>query len=221
MRAVKRLLVAGATGRLGEAVLTQALARGGFDEVVALGEAHADLSAAMRGLVLKPVGELPPLHAAIIVQGDPQASDARSFHGRDAPFALVDAQSVAAIAAAAARAGAGRLVLIHPVPMWQQLSGLHRGLIGDAELEVSRLPVETIVLMRPLADVRAPGGHWLQRVANVYLSLQWLMMPRSLPTLTSAQVAQVAVTVLIDAPAGLQTLGAADIEAQLQSGRSL
>lgn len=210
--ALKRVLVAGATGRLGEAVLTEALARGGFDEVVALGAAEADLSAAIRGLVLKPLGDLPAIDAVVIVQGSNDDPSARSFHGRDAPFALIDAQATLGIATAAARAGARCLVLIHPLPAWQQMSGLHRGLIGDAELEVSKLPFESTVLLRPLATSRPPGGPWLQRVANAYLSLQWLMMPRTLPALTSAQVARVAIAQLLQAPAGLTAMGAAQIE---------
>ena len=212
---MKRLLVAGATGRLGEAVLNEALARGGFDEVVALGATQADLSAAVRGLVLKPLDALPALDAVVIVLGDPDEPGARSFHGRDAPFALIDAQAMPRVAAAASQAGARRLILIHPLPAWQQMSGLHRGLIGDAELEVSRLPFETTVLIRPLAASRAPGGPWLQRIAHIYLSLQWLMMPRSLPALTSAQVARAAIAQLHAAPAGLSALGAANIEALL------
>lgn len=222
-RPVARVLVAGATGRLGEAVLNEALARIASRSpgagVFALAQPGADMSFGVRGLSLASFDALPALDAVVIVQSDPQADDARSFNGRDAPFTLVEASAVPRIAHAAVDAGARRLVLLHAVPAWQQMSGLHRGLIGVAELEISTLPFESVVLMRPLANRRTPGGNWLQRVAQVYLSLQFLMLPRSLPTLTSVQVARVAIDQLDDPATGVRSLGAADIEARWQASR--
>jgi hypothetical protein len=216
----RRLLVAGAVGRLGEALLNDALARGGYEEVVALADGEATMSLGVRGLALAPLDRLPPLADVCIAQTlDPDAPGARSFHGRDAPFALVDPASMPRIARAAAEAGARRLVLVHPMPAWQQMSGLHRGLAGDAELELARLPFECVAVMRPVAASRAAGGHLLQRIAGVYLSLQLLMMPRSVPTLTSAQVARVAVDLLREPEPGVRILGAAQIDARLKGAR--
>jgi hypothetical protein len=208
-----RVLVAGAVGWLGEALLTEALARAGQRGVVALADADADatMSFGVRGLSLAPLHALPPLDAAVVAQGDPAMPGARSFHGRDAPFAAVDAASVQRIAAAASAAGARRLVLIHPLPFWQQLSQLHLGLSGEAELRIAQLPFDGVAVLRPLAQGAGAAGGWLQRVANAYLSLQFLMVPRSLPTLTSAQVARVAIDVLLQPETGLRILGAAQI----------
>ncbi|MFZ4759518.1 MAG: hypothetical protein ACOYLX_15255, partial [Burkholderiaceae bacterium] len=123
------------------------------------------------------------------------------------------------IAAAAAAAGARRLVLVHPLPVWQQMSRLHLGLVGEAELEMTRLPFESVTVLRPIAQTGPATGNWLQRVAHVYLSLQFLMVPKSLPTLTSAQVARVAVDVLRDPPAGIQVFGAMQIDERLRAGK--
>ena len=211
----RRLLVAGAVGRLGETLLNDALARGGYDEVVALADGDATMSLGVRRLALAPLGALPPLdHVCIAQTLDPDAPGARSFHGRDAPFALVEPSSMPRIAAAAAAAGARRLVLVHPLPAWQQMSGLHLGLSGEAELEMARLPFDAVTVLRPVAPSASTGGGLLQRFAGVYLSLQMLMMPKSVPALTSTQVARVAVDALRDAAAGITVLGAAQIEAR-------
>jgi hypothetical protein len=59
----------------------------------------------------------------------------------------------------------------------------------------------------------------VQRIVGVYLSLQMLMLPKSVPTLTSAQVARVAVDLLRDGEPGVRVLGAAQIEARLAAAR--
>jgi hypothetical protein len=218
----RRLLVAGAVGRLGEALLNEALARGGYDEVVALSEGDATMNLGLRGLSLAPVTALPPLADVCIAQTlDPFAPGARSFHGRDAPFALVEPSGMPRIAAAAAAAGARRLVLVHPLPAWQQMSGLHLGLTGVAELEMARLSFESVTVLRPVAQSASVGGNWLQRVAGVYLSLQMLMMPRSVPTLTSVQIARVAVDALRADETGIRILGAAQIDERLRARGTL
>jgi hypothetical protein len=206
------LLVAGAVGRLGEALLNEALARGGHDEVVALADGAPAMALGVRGLRLATLDALPPLEAACVVPtADPDAPGARSFHGRDVPFAMVAPQELPRIAEAACAAGARRLVLVHPLPAWQQVSRFNLGLIGEAELALARLPFESVTVLRPIAQGGVAGAGWLQRIASVYLSLQFLMMPRSLPTLTSAQVARVAIDRLRAPAPGVKVLGAAQI----------
>jgi hypothetical protein len=61
----RRLRVAGAVGRLGEALLNEALARGGYDEVVALSEGDATMNLGLRGLSLAPVTALPVRYGSI------------------------------------------------------------------------------------------------------------------------------------------------------------
>ena len=212
----RRLLIAGAVGRFGDALLAEALSRGGYDQVVALADGDATMSFGVRGLVLAPLDRLPPLDDVCIAQTvDPQAPDARSFHGRDAPFAMVTRDSMLPIAAAAAAAGARRLVLVDPLPLWQQLSQFHLGLSGEVELQIAGLPFEAVTVLRPLAQSGPVVGSWLQRIAHIYLSLQFLMVPRSLATLTSAQVARIAIDRLRTDELGIRVLGAAQIGERL------
>jgi len=213
----RRLLIAGAVGRLGDALLAEGLSRGGYDEVVALADGDATMSFGVRGLVLSPLKQLPPLDSVCIAQTiDPQAPDARSFHGRDAPFAMVTRESMLRIAEAACAAGARRLVLIDPLPVWQQLSPLHLGLSNETELQITGLPFDGVTVLRPLAQGGPASGSWLQRIAHVYLSLQFLMMPQSMPTLTAAQVARVAIDTLRTDESGIRVLGVAQIGDQLK-----
>jgi uncharacterized protein YbjT (DUF2867 family) len=208
----RRLLIAGAVGRLGDALLAEALSRGGYDEVVALAEGDATMSFGVRGLVLSPLAMLPPLDSVCIAQTiDPQAPDARSFHGRDAPFAMVTRDSMLRIAEVACAAGARRLALVDPLPLWQQLSPLHLGLSNETELQIAGLPFDGVTVLRPLAQGGPAVGSWLQRIAHVYLSLQFLMVPTSMPTLTSAQVARVAIDALRTDESGIRVLGVAQI----------
>jgi hypothetical protein len=212
----RRLLIAGAVGRLGDALLAEALSRGGYDEVVALADGDATMSFGVRGLVLAPLTMLPPLDGVCIAQTlDPQAPDARSFHGRDAPFAMVTRDSMLRIAEAACAAGACRLVLVDPLPVWQQLSALHLGLSNETELQIAGLPFDGVTVLRPLAQGGPVVGSWLQRIANIYLSLQFLMAPRSMPTLTAAHVARVAIDALRTDDSGIRVLGVAQIGDQL------
>jgi uncharacterized protein YbjT (DUF2867 family) len=214
----RRLLIAGAVGRLGEALLAEALSRGGYDEVVALADGDATMSLGVRGLMLAPAAMLPPLDGVCIAQTvDPQAPDARSFHGRDAPFAMVTRDSMLHIAGAAYAAGARRLVLVDPMPVWQQLSPLHLGLGNETERQIAALPFDSVTVLRPLTQGGPAAGSWLQRIAHVYLSLQFLMVPRSIPTLTTAQVARVAIDTLRTDESGIRVLGVAQIGDRLRS----
>jgi hypothetical protein len=212
-----RVLVAGAVGRLGEALLNEVLARGGYTEVVALVEDDATMSLGVRGLSLAPLHALPPIDDVCIVHGDPAAPGARAVNGRDAPFALVDAAAMTGVAEAAAAAGARGVVLVHPLPAWQQMSRFHLGLIGEAELRLAQMRFASVTVLRPLSQSGSAAGGWLQRIANVYLSLQFLMMPRSLPTLTSPQIARVAVDVLRAPEPGVRVIGAAQIGERLRA----
>ena len=202
--------MAGAVGRVGEALLNEVLARGGYDTVYAL--ADLPMSLGVRRLSLTTLDALPALADVFIALTDPEDADARSFYGRDAAFTPVTVANVSHIAERAAAAGARRLALVHPLPAWQQMSRFHSGLVGEAELAIAGLPLDSVVVLRPVAPSRLPVGNWLQRVANVYLSLQLLMVPRSIPTVTSVELARVTVSALREARPGIHVLGAAQID---------
>lgn len=205
-------LVAGATGRFGEALLNRVLADGDYAEVVAL--AQAPMSLGVRGLALAPLHALPPVHDAFVAVAAPGAP-ARSFHGRDAAWMAVEPSRLLAVAEAACAAGARRLVLVSPTPVWQQMGGLRAGLAGEAELALAALPLTSLTVLRPVVEAGGRAMGWVERVASIYTSLQMLAMPRSMPVLRSEELARCAVAAMRRARDGVSVLGADRIPALL------
>lgn len=207
-------LVAGAVGRLGEALLNASLARGGYDRVVVLAEAPMALG--IDGLELRGLDALPRLDDVLILVGQGNDPAERSFHGRDAPFVQVTADDAARVAGAASAAGARRLLVIRPSPAWQQMGELQRALGGADELALAQLPFESVFILRPVRTGPSPGGDWLRRLVNAYMSLQFVMMPRSIPTLTSEQVARAALAALRTSGPGTRVMLARQLAELIQ-----
>ena len=195
-------MVAGAVGRRGEALLNAVLASGDYDQVVVL--ASAPMALGVRGLTLAALEDLPPVDDVFLLLSDPQDAGARSYYGRDAPFVQVDEANCLPIAQRAAQCGARRLVLISPMPAWQQVGHFHRGLANDTELAVAQLPFSSIVVLRPVREGGRPAASLIQRLVAGYLSLQLLMLPKGLETLTSETLARCALAAMRGAGEGLQ-----------------
>ena len=203
---LRTALVAGAVGRRGEALLNRVLGCGDYERVVALTE--APMAVGVRALQFAPLESLPPLGDAFILESAAGQASSRSFYGRDAPFVQVHPGNLLAIASAAVARGARRVVLVSPMPAWQQVGDFHRGLGNATELAVAQLPLECLTVLRPAPDSSRTARTILERVASVYLSLQLLMMPRSVPTLTSEQLARAALEAMRSAVPGVTVLGA-------------
>lgn len=210
-------LVAGAVGRLGEALLNAVLSRGGYHEVVALAESPMALG--VRHLTLADLDGLPAIDDLYVLLSSDHTGQSRSFYGRDAPFVLVDAMNCLRIAEQAAAKGARRLLLISPTPAWQQIGDFHRALGSDLELALGRLPYDRLVIARPVATGARAAGNWLQRIVHAYLSIQLLMLPRSIPHQTSEQIARRVILALQQSPDGITVLPADKIEALEATGR--
>ena len=195
-------LVAGAVGRRGEALLNRLLASGDYAEVVAL--AQAPMSPGLRGLRAASAAELPPLDDVFLVLSDSGDASARSYYGRDGAFVALDESNCLQVAREAAGRGARRLVLISPMPAWQQVGHFHRGLANDTELAVSQLPFESLVVLRPVREGGRRGGGLLERFVAGYLSLQLLMLPKSIEVMTSERLARCALEAMRRARDGLE-----------------
>ena len=211
--AARTALVAGAVGRLGEALLNRVLASGDYRTVVAL--AQAPMALGVRGLALASLVDLPRLDDVFLLPSDSRDPAVRSFHGRDAPFVQVDASQVEAIAQAACQAGARRLVLVAPTPVWQQMGGLHGGLSGQAELALAALPLSSLTVLRPVAASASRASGLVERVAAFYTSLQLLAMPRSMEIIPSEKLARCALAAMRRAGDGVRIFGADRISSLL------
>ena len=214
-------LVAGAAGRGGEALLNAVIGRGRYAHVVALAEPGAMRAAEQAGraamamgvarLALAPLDALPAIDDAFVCVSRADDAGARSFYGRDAPFALVADAAVTAVARAAAQAGARRFALVRPLAAWQQVGEFPRALGHVDELALAQLPFARTLIARPVAAGARRGGGLLQRVVAAYLSLQMLMLPRSIPTLTADEVARAVLVALDESDDSLTVLGAAQL----------
>ena len=195
-------LVAGVVGRRGEALLNRVLGCGDYTEVVALSQ--GPIAPGLRALRLAGLEALPPIDDAFLLFSEPDEVDARSFYGRDAAFVALQTTNGLQVAREAVRRGARRIVLVRPMPAWQQVGQFHRGLADELELAMSQLPLESLVVLRPVREGARPGGSLIERFVTVYLSLQLLMLPRSIPLITSERLAQCALAAMRGARAGLQ-----------------
>lgn len=210
-------LVAGAVGRLGEALLNRVLGSGDYRTVVAL--AQAPMALGVRGLELAAQHDLPPLDDVFVAISDHAETSGRSFYGRDAPFVQVGMTELLAVARAACAVGARRLVLIAPTPVWQQMGGLHAGLSGDTEWALAALPLASLTVLRPVATATSRARGFVERFAAVYTSLQMLAMPRSMEVMPSEKLARCALQAMHRSVDGVRVLGADKIASLLENGQ--
>ncbi len=211
-----RAIVAGAVGRLGEALLNAVLSRGGYREVVALAE--RPISLGFKGLSAQPIDQLPAARDLFIALGDDDIRSGRSFHGRDAPFVMINSINCLELVRTVRERGVSRVVLISPAPMWEQFGHIHRALGSPLERALGELGLHRLVVLRPLKAAGSVGGTLMQRFVHFYLNLQLVMTPRSVPTLTSEQIARAALAVLVPADDGVTVLSAGQIGQLLGAG---
>lgn len=195
-------LVAGVVGRRGEALLNRVLASGDYAEVVAL--SSVPMALGVRGLRLAGLADLPEVDDLFLLISDPDDASSRSFYGRDAAFVAVDEQNCLQVARRAVEQGARRAVLIDPMPAWQQVGNFHRGLANPGELAVASLPLDSLVVLRPVRDGKRRGANLVERFVAAYLSVQLLMLPKSIGILTSETLARCALQAMRGARDGLQ-----------------
>lgn len=216
---VSRALVAGAVGRQGEALLNAVLSFGGYSEVAVLTDQSVRLGIAR--LVTCTSHDLAPAQDMFMLIGGDGVNTKRSFHGRDAPFVELDEHTALALATRAVQSGVKRIVLLSASPSWQQFGAVHRGLSSPLERALSQLPISRFVVMHPVLEARSAGASLMQRFVNFYLSIQLLMVPRSVPTLTSVQIANAAVKSLAESQVhGVAVFSAADMGRLLVSKAS-
>lgn len=175
------VMVLGAGGALGSAVLAEALVAGRFQRVAAL--VAAPLASTLRGLV--PVtraqllaGQGPVVDTAVIV-----FDRERRSNGRDDAFELPQPDELLPLARALHAQGTRRLVVLTPHAPAQLPQALAVGLATLDEAALAALGFEHLVLLRA---ARPAGGdalaRGLQRLAQLWLAqLRWMVPTRQQP----------------------------------------
>lgn len=194
---------------MGEALLNAVLSRGGYKSVIALSDRVVDLG--FKGLSALPLAEITWARDLFIVLAGDDHLEERSFHGRDAPFVQITTDNYRELTGAADRLGVARVVLIAPAPLWEQFGDIHRGLGSPIERALGELSLQRLVVLRPLRAPTSAGRSMMQKFVHFYLSIQMLMVPRSIPTLTSDQVARAAMNQMAGDQPGVTVLSASEI----------
>ncbi len=186
-------LVLGAGGRLGSALLAEALVAGRFASVQAW--VAAPLVSTMRGLA-------PLTEAAFATAGPLGAGTAfvvfereRFSNGRDEAFVMPQPQSLPALAGRLREGGVRRLVVALPHASSMLPQALAEGLATHDEAFVAGLGFEHVLLIKPSQDLAAArAGSVVERFAQWWLSqLRWMIPQREQP-LRAAVLARLVVT---------------------------
>lgn len=174
---LQNAVVVGAGGRLGSALLAEALVAGRFQRVVAV--AHAALASSLRGLELLPeaafrAGDVRGAEVAFVV-----FERERHSNGRDDAFFQPDPDELPALARTLRAGGVRRLVVVVPHAPMLLPQALRHGFASQAESEVAGLGFDQLVFVRT-AQFALPdrSDSWLRRFAQWWLSQLKLMVPR-------------------------------------------
>lgn len=177
--AAQALLVAGAGGALGAAVVEQALADMRFTRVAALVEQPLTAAPSRLRGVRADTLEAGVADTAVVV-----FDRARGRHGRDDVFARAAPQALPGLARALHAAGVRRLVVTMPHAPAMLPQALRGALASLDEAAVAALGFEQFVVVRSAQRPGATGGGvpWLQRVADALLAqLHWMVPLREQP----------------------------------------
>jgi len=205
-RGQRSVLVVGAAGALGAAVLEQLLATQAFARVAVL--VAQPLNTALRGLVALP-------EVALDAPGDDDTAvivfdRERHANGREQAFVRPQPQALPALAAALHRRGVRSLVVVLPHAPASLPEALKRGLANLDEHAVASLGFEHLVFMRSAQAPPAVGaGHVLHGLAQWVLAQLQLMIPAREKPVRAQKIAQLAAQLALQlphAPAGTRVV---------------
>jgi hypothetical protein len=208
--AAQSLLIAGAGGVLGAALLARALGSGRFGHVQALvSRPLASTFPGFEPLPLERLGALAHAHTAAIV-----FERERRHNGRDEAYVQPQPAQSVELAQRLLAAGVRRLLVVVPHAPALLPNALKGGLASLDEGRIAALGFEQLVFLRAAQQAAAgatasqqPG--WPARAAGWWLSqLSWMVPQQQLPV-RAERVAALAVELawrLRDAPAGTRVL---------------
>lgn len=201
-----RALVVGAGGRLGSALLAEALGSGAWSQVAALVE--GPIASALRGFEALHAAQLDTatdLDTAFVV-----FERERHSHGRDDAFVRPDPAQMLTLGRTLHRAGVQQLLVVLPHAPSMLPAALRGGFASDDEAAVAALGYAQLVLLRPAQDLMPDtDASRVQRLVGWWLSqLRW-MVPQQEQALRSVRVAALAVQIarlLREAPPGTRVV---------------
>ncbi len=208
-------VVAGCTGRLGEALLNAVLGSSVYERVYA--STRMPLESSLRKLVAADIGHALPAVDDVycLIAGQDHALSAASYFGRDDAFAEYPPKAIVDLVRGARAAGARRFALISPIEVYLQSSVFAEAVIDEAEYTVGSAGFESVVILRPTASGTAqPQGTAMQRFMHWWFRQFTHMIPSSMQPVLSSRVASMAVEALTTAGPGRRVVTAQDMQAR-------
>jgi hypothetical protein len=182
LQPLRRVLVIGAGGALGSAVLAEALVAGRFQQVAAL--VAAPLASTVRGLLplslqALATGRAPGFDCAVLV-----FDRERRSNGRDEAFVMPAPEELLPLAQQLHAHGIRELVLVMPHAPALLPQALAQGLASLDEAALAALGFEHLVILRAAqaAPATASATRLLERLARLWLAqLRWMVPERQQP----------------------------------------
>ncbi|MFA5120914.1 NAD(P)H-binding protein [Zavarzinia sp.] len=202
-----KLLLLGATGAVGTAVLDKVLADPRFDAVTA---------PTRRTLPAHPKLTNPVLDFAALDGGDPLwRADAvisalgttQKIAGSRAAFRAVDHDLVLATAGFARKAGAGALAVVSSVGASSRSPSFYLKTKGEMEEGLQSLGYPSLTIVRPsMIDVRRPPPRAGEAWGLLAFDLLRPVLPRRLRSVTPARIADALIGAVVAAPDGARVI---------------
>jgi hypothetical protein len=199
-----RLLIAGATGALGNEVLRRLVGLGRFESTQVL--AREPITPALRGVTATVVSSgspsqwMPTSAEAGVILFDPL----RLFHDRERALWTPGPDQLPDVAQWMRRSGVQTLAVVLPHAQGTLPEALKRGLASLDEQAVAALGFERLLLIR---SARKPGAvntrELLPRLAHWMLSVARFMVPSSEQPVRASKVAELVAVALQLAPPGI------------------
>ncbi|MES1264360.1 MAG: hypothetical protein ABUU24_01770, partial [Variovorax sp.] len=199
-----QVLVAGATGALGNEVVRRLIGSQQFTTVTVL--AREPIRAAMRGVAAWPVPTDCPAGwpAARATLGVILFEPPRMFYERERALWTPVPQQLADTAAWMRRSGVGTLAVVLPHEQGRLPEALKRGLAGLDEHQVAALGFERVLFIRSARKPRAAGSQGLMHgLASAMLAIFRYMVPHSEQPVRAVKVAELLALALELAPPGI------------------
>ena len=208
-------LLAGATGLVGQAVLTILLADKRYTTVHIVGRRAPDVQHLK--LVLHIGTSLADWVSPVVDDVFIALGTTIKVAGSKAAFKAIDTDAVVAIAAAAKAAGATRIAVVSAMGASAQSGVFYNQVKGEMEAAVSQLGFETLVIARPSLLTGDRDALKQPKRVTEKLSLvafKWLkpLIPANYRAITASNVAQSMVRMLQTAGTGRHVLLSGDMQ---------
>lgn len=199
-----RLVIAGATGVLGNEVMRRLVGLQQFETTQVL--AREPITAGLRGVTSAMVGDQTPAHwpAAVVDLGVILFDPPRLFYDRERALWTPRPEQLPEVAQWMRRSGAHTLAVVLPHAPGRLPDALKRGLANLDEQAVAALGFERLLIIRS-AQKPAPAAAagLLPGIAHWMLSIFKYMVPSSEQPVRAAKVAQFVAVALQVAPPGI------------------